>query len=214
MGNGTPHLPVDAIVFDYGGVLAEEGFREGLKALALRFGLDAEKMYEEGSRAVYDSGYVLNRGTEADFWALLSARTGLPSYDASFTREILKRFVLRPSVVRTAKWLRGEGFLTAILSDQTDWLDHLNERDHFFQHFDRVFNSYYLGKGKRDPSIFRDVAAILKLAPERTLFIDDSPGNVGRALEQGIKAFTFEGEEDFRVQLQDFIGRELPGTEE
>ena len=45
--------------------------------------------------------------------------------------------------------LRRGGFLTAILSDQTDWLDRLEARHHFFGHFDRVFNSYHLGKGKR-----------------------------------------------------------------
>jgi putative hydrolase of the HAD superfamily len=214
MDAGTSHFPIDSILFDYGGVMAEEGFREGLKALALRFGLDPEKVYEEGAIAVYDSGYVLNRGTEADFWALLSVRTGLPPYDPSFTQEILRRFVLRPSMIRAARWLRSEGFLTAILSDQTDWLDHLNERDHFFRHFDRIFNSYYLGRCKRDPSIFRDVAESLKSAPGRILFIDDSPGNVERALDQGLKAFTFSGEEDFRMQLQVFIGGDLTGTGE
>ncbi len=155
MNPGTSEEPAEAILFDYGGVLAEEGFREGLMALARRFGLDPVQVYQEGSTAVYDSGYVLNRGSEADFWAMMSARTGLPPYDTSFTREILQRFVLRPGMLRVAGGLRAGGLLTAILSDQTDWLDLLNERDRFFRNFDRVFNSFHLGKGKRDPSVFR-----------------------------------------------------------
>lgn len=210
MNPGTSEEPAEAILFDYGGVLAEEGFREGLMALARRFGLDPVQVYQEGSTAVYDSGYVLNRGSEADFWAMMSARTGLPPYDTSFTREILQRFVLRPGMLRVAGGLRAGGLLTAILSDQTDWLDLLNERDRFFRNFDRVFNSFHLGKGKRDPSVFPDVTAALGVEPGQTLFIDDSPGNVERAQEQGLRAIRFTGEGDFVRKLQAFIGPDLP----
>ncbi|MEJ2699285.1 MAG: HAD-IA family hydrolase, partial [Desulfuromonadales bacterium] len=136
--------------------------------------------------------------------------TGLPSYDASFTREILERFVLRPGMLRVARGLGARSLLTAILSDQTDWLDRLNERDRFFQDFDRVFNSYHLGKGKQDPSLFRDVTTALGLAPERLLFIDDSSGNVERAQKQGLRALQFISEEDFAIGLQTFIGPDLP----
>jgi putative hydrolase of the HAD superfamily len=183
-----------AVLLDFGGVLAAEGFRAGLKAIARRFELDPRQLYAEGTEAVYASGYVLGTGSEQDFWGLLCRRTGLPEYQEDFTEEILRHFVLRPRMLRAVRSLRQKGLVTAILSDQTDWLDHLEARDRFFGEFDRVFNSYYLGKGKRDSSLFTEVVTELGLNPEQALFVDDNPGHVERARSRGLQAFLFTGE--------------------
>lgn len=185
---------VRAVLFDFGGVLAEEGFREGLKSLARRFGLDPEAFYELGSEAVYESGYVTGKGSEQDFWALMARRSSLPGYREDFTAEILRHFELRPAMLAAVRELRRRGYATVILSDQTDWLDRLEARGRFFQEFDRVFNSYHLGKGKRDPSLFDDVVRELRIAPEQALFIDDNSGNVERARARGLQALLFTGQ--------------------
>ena len=87
--------------------------------------------------------------------------------------------------------LRTGGYVTAILSDQTHWLDELDARHHFTDAFDRVYNSFHLGKGKRDPSLFADVAADLGLPPSALLFVDDDLGNVNRARAAGYQAILF-----------------------
>ena len=197
------------VLFDFGGVLAAEGFRAGLKAIARRFGLDPHQLYAEGTEAVYASGYVLGTGSERDFWDLLCRRTGLPEYRESFTEEILRRFVLRPRMLRAVRSLRQKGLITAILSDQTDWLDRLEARDRFFGEFDRVFNSYHLGKGKRDPSLFTDVLTALGLEPEQALFVDDNSGHVERARSRGLRAFLFTGERRALVRLEKIPGLSL-----
>lgn len=197
---------VRAILFDFGGVLADEGFREGLKALAGRFGLDRDKVYQAGAEAVYASGYVTGRGSEKDFWEMLCRQTGLPPYEASYTAEILERFQLRPHLLETVRTLRRRGYLTVILSDQTDWLDRLEARHRFFRGFDRVFNSFHLGKGKRDPTLFTDVARYLGLPPGQILFVDDNSGNVERARAAGMKAILFAEERAFSLELERYIG--------
>jgi len=197
---------IRTILFDYGGVLAEEGFREGLKLLAGRFGLDPEAVYQEGADAVYASGYVIGRADEKAFWELLCQRTGLPPYEPSFTTTILEGFVLRPTMMAAVACLRRMGYVTAILSDQTDWLDRLEARDRFFHHFDRVFNSFHLGKGKRDPSLFRGVVADLEIEPGEALFIDDHPGHVDRARSEGLQAFVFSTERDCLQTLERCLG--------
>ncbi len=196
-----------AILFDFGGVLAEEGFREGLKALASRFGLVQEDVYGEGAEAVYVSGYVLGRGSEESFWRLLCQKTGLPPYTPDYTEAILDRFILRPAMLEAVSGLRRGGFLTAILSDQTDWLDRLEARHHFFGHFDRVFNSYHLGKGKRDPSLFSDVAQSLGIESAEALFIDDNAGNIERASAMGLKTILFADEKTSLAELANYTGR-------
>lgn len=193
---------IRALLFDYGGVLAEEGFSNALQALAREQQLPVSDMTAEGMRAVYDSGFVLGRATQAEFWSLLRRRTGLRGDNADLTARVLDAFILRPWILELVDRLRAQGYVTAILSDQTDWLDRLDARDHLFRHFDRVFNSYYRGKGKRDGSLFGEVAAELDLAPASLLFVDDNADNVVRARAAGLQAIHYTGRDSFVRELQ------------
>ncbi|AJE04937.1 hypothetical protein GPICK_13580 [Geobacter pickeringii] len=199
-GAGRP--PIRAVLFDFGGVLAEEGFREGLFELARQQGLDPIALHGAGMEAVYESGYVVGRGDEAAFWRLMRQRTGIRGSDRKLAGLILARFVLRPRMMEAVRELRRQGYLTAIVSDQTDWLELLDRRDGVFREFDRVFNSYRLGKGKRDPSLFDDVALSLGIAPGEALFVDDMLANVVRAESRGGRAIVFEDEERFLEELK------------
>ena len=134
---------IRVVLFDFGGVLAEEGFRNGLVALAREQGLDVATMPQAGMKAVYDSGFVLGQGTEVDFWSLLCARTGLLGDSKMLTDRILDGFVIRPWMITLVRELREQGYSTGILSDQTNWLDRLDEKKQFKAEFDHVFNSFY-----------------------------------------------------------------------
>lgn len=197
---------IRAVLFDFGGVLAEEGFRNGLLQLAVEQGL-SQDLPEQGMRAVYDSGFVLGRGTAGDFWALLKARTGLSGDDDALSRRLLDGFVLRPWMLELVRRLRRAGFTTGILSDQTDWLDALDARYHFFAAFDRIYNSYYLGRGKRDPATFLQVADDLGLEPAAVLFVDDDAGNVERARAAGLCAIQYLDRAGFNAALERLLSR-------
>ncbi|MCG6937383.1 MAG: HAD family phosphatase [Gammaproteobacteria bacterium] len=192
---------IQAVLFDYGGVLAEEGFSNVLEALAHEQNLAVESMTHEGMLAVYDSGFVLGTGSEADFWALLRERTGLTGIDADHRDRMLHGFAIRPWMLELVAQLRRQGYITGILSDQTDWLDRLDARDHFYVYFDHVYNSYTMGKGKRDPSHFTDVAADLGLEPAAVLFIDDSKMNIANAESAGMQAIQYVDRETLMQEL-------------
>ncbi len=194
--------PPRAVLFDFGGVLATEGFREGLQAIAQRQGLDPAKVHQLGMDAIYDTEYITGRGSEADFWAMMRDRAGIDGTDAGLSGEILGSFAIRPRMIEAVRRLRRNGFITAILSDQTDWLEWLDRRDNFFVEFDRVFNSFHLGKGKRDPSVFTDVAAAIGISPHEALFVDDMPGNVERAISRGMRGMVFTDEERCLTELE------------
>lgn len=193
---------IKAVLFDYGGVLAEEGFHNGLVAMAREQGLDVDEMPGTAMRTVYESGFVLGQGTAADFWALMRERTGLLGEDAALTKRILDGFILRPWMIELVCQLRAQGVITGILSDQTDWLDRLDQRDHFYQAFDHVFNSYYLCKGKQDASLFTDIAEVLALPASAILFVDDNAGNVARARDAGMQAIHYVGRDSFMAELE------------
>lgn len=208
MTNQQPqtHAKISAVLFDYGGVLAEEGFHNGLIALAKEQNLNVEKMPKEATTAVYDSGFVLGDGTAAEFWSLMRERTGLAGDDTLLTERILAGFVIRPWMIALVEQCHKLGYVTGILSDQTYWLDELNERDHFYHAFDYVFNSYTRGKGKQDPSLFNDVATELGLPLSAILFIDDDAGNVSRAREVGMQAIHYVDKESFIQEIKQLTG--------
>jgi len=205
-GNDAMDKTLKAVLFDYGGVLATEGFREGLRDIASHQGLDPLEVHRAGMDAIYDSGYISGMGSEADFWDLLRERTGLAGTDKELAGEILSRFVIRPRMLEAVRRLRRKGIITAILSDQTDWLERLDDRDLFYSEFDHVFNSYRLGKGKRDPSLFADVVAGIGIPPHEALFIDDMPANVERAKGEGLQGIVFIDEEGFLAELERLVG--------
>ena len=198
-----------AVLFDFGGVLATEGFREGLADLARQQGLDPQAVHQAASDAIYESGYILGQGTAADFWRILREKTGLAGEAPLLFDAIAARFHVRPRMFALVRALREQGYITAILSDQSDWLDRLDAQLKFFQSFDRVYNSYHLGKGKRDPSLFDDVARDLGLVPHDIAFVDDDPGNVARARSRGIKAVLFQSEDQCVNDLESMVGHPI-----
>lgn len=193
---------IKAVLMDFGGVMAEEGFREGLKAIGRANGLEPESFFRKAADIVYESGYVTGAATESSYWSSLRDQTGIVGSDEDLRKEILSRFTLRPFMVDLVRRLRKQGVFVALLSDQTDWLDELDRRDNFFKEFDRVFNSYRLGKGKTDSSLFSDVARTLGLPPGEILFIDDNEGNVKRSREMGLEGIVFQGEEPLVERLE------------
>lgn len=203
---------IHAVLFDFGGVLAEEGFRNGLTALAMEQGLDVSSMHKQGMMAVYDSGFVLGSGTEADFWNLLRRRTGLLGDDQPLREKMLTGFIIRPWMLDLVKQLRNAGYITGILSDQTHWLDILDNKYHFYNAFDKIYNSYYMGKGKQDMSLFSDVVSDLDTQPGAVLFVDDDLGNVERAQAAGLKVIHYVDQEQFMVQIQSYTGSCLTGV--
>jgi putative hydrolase of the HAD superfamily len=156
-------------------------------------------------QAVYDSGFVLGHGTATDFWALMRERIGLKGHDAQLTKRILDGFLIRPWMLELVHQLRAHGYITGILSDQTDWLDWLDNKYHFSDAFDHIFNSYYLGKGKRDPGLFTEIATRLGLMPSAILFVDDNTDNVARARAEGWQAIHYIDQDSFIAELKKHI---------
>ncbi len=199
-------------MLDFGGVIAEEGFQNGLIALSREQGLDPDRTLAVAREAVYDSGFVLGKGSEATFWKMMREGAGLRGEDETLRQRILEGFVLRPWMLDRVREWRARGLVTGILSDQTWWLDQLDERNRFFHHFDHVFNSYHLGKGKRDPSLFQDITDQLELQPGEILFVDDAPSNVQRARDAGWHAIRYRDRADFEQQIEELLPARGPTT--
>jgi putative hydrolase of the HAD superfamily len=195
-------MPVKAVVFDFGGVLAEEGFREGLRAIGEKNGLNPDDFFTIASELIYQTGYVTGMSDESAYWKAVREKTGIAGDDVELRQEIVKRFIVRPVMLKYAESMKSSGIVIAILSDQTNWLDEIDRKTPFFHHFDFVFNSFRMKKGKRDPSIFRDICVAMGLRPDQVLFIDDNIGNIERAARQGLNVIHFKGIGNFETEIE------------
>jgi len=196
-------MKIQAILLDFGGVIAEEGFQQGLYAIAGKFGLDPKRFFQLANEAVYNSGYVAGTGSEKDYWNEVRRHSGITAPDEELRQEILSRFIPRDWMLEAVRSMQQHGLVTAILSDQSDWLDQLDERYHLFQYFDAVFNSYHLGKTKRDPSIFADTVQALKADAGEVLFVDDNIGHVDRAAAAGLQTHHYTGRQGFMEKIRE-----------
>ncbi|MBI5056551.1 MAG: HAD family phosphatase [Nitrospirae bacterium] len=196
---------IKATIFDFGGVLAEEGFKQGISAIAIQNRLDQDKLFNISEKLIYDSGYVAGTSGEADYWTAFRKQTGITNTDTELRETVLAAFALRPAMLRHVERIKSLGFITAILSDQTNWLDEIDQRTPFFYLFDHVYNSFHIKKSKREPSLFREVCSMLNVKPEEALFVDDNAGNIQRASAEGLKTIHFTGIESFGKEIVKFI---------
>jgi len=194
-----------AVLFDFGGVLAEEGFREGLMAIGKKNKLDPEKFFNDVDRLIYETGYLIGRADEASFWKAVRKQTGITGSDGELREEVLTRFTFRPAILAYADRLRARRLKVGMLSDQTNWLEEIDRKTPLFRHFDIVFNSFSLHKSKRDPSVFRDVCDILGLRPDQVLFVDDNINHINRAADAGLITLHFSTAEEFEKQIREFL---------
>jgi len=193
---------IEVVLFDFGGVLAEEGWKEGFRAIAEANGLDGEDLVRAAGDLVYATGYITGKGSAGGFWEAMREAKGIRGDDASLDGEIVSRFLPREWMFDVVERLKAENLKVGILSDQTDILDRLNATFDFFRRFDFVFNSYHFGKGKRDRSLFDDIASLLKTEPDRILFIDDDPGNIQRAGHSGWQTILYAGRNSFCASMK------------
>jgi putative hydrolase of the HAD superfamily len=193
---------IDAVLFDFGGVIAEEGFKRGLEYIASVSELNPDEFFEIARELVYSSGFVTGACNEQAYWEQLRARTGIQGSDQDLRQSILDRFIIRNWMLDIVRGLKHLSVRVAILSDQTNWLDELDRQHHFSELFEHVFNSYHIGKSKADESLFEDILHVMGLSPGRTLFIDDGKGNITRAQTVGLQTIYYSGKQQFFKELQ------------
>jgi putative hydrolase of the HAD superfamily len=196
---------IKVVLFDFGGVIAEEGFWTGLRAIGAENGLDPDVFFRTVEALIYETGYLTGKADEALFWNAVKSKTGIRGTDAELRNEILNRFAIRPDMIASVDLLKSKGLIVAMLSDQTDWLDEIDRQTALFRHFDTVFNSFRLHKSKRDASVFGDVCSVLGVKPEETLFVDDNINHIERAQGQGLLTIHFVDRDDYDKQIRKFI---------
>lgn len=188
----NPGMPIQAVVFDIGGVLEETprtGWREGWAA---RFAL-TPGAFEERLGAIFEPGATgaaslqeIERRTaeefglgEADLAALMD--DAWAEYLGTLNHELAAYFAgLRPR------------YRTGILSNSFVGAREREQALYGFEDMcDTIVYSHEVGWRKPDPRIYWAVCDRLETAPGDTVLVDDVPENVAGARAVGMQAVTF-----------------------
>lgn len=196
---------IKAVIFDFGGVLADEGFKAGISEIARRNGMDPDSLRKKAFSAVYDTGFVTGKIRDNIFWKRFRDETGISGSDQELTEIVLSRFTLRSYMLETVKRLKKAGVRTYILTDQTHWVEDINNKSGFFTLFDKVFNSYRLGRTKKESSTFDYVINSIGFDPEEMIFIDDHAPHIGRAQEKYLHTIWYTERNMFFTAMRIFF---------
>ncbi len=79
-GEGMQH-ELKAVLFDFGGVIAEEGFWEGIQTIGKEHGLDPDAFFRMIDALIYETGYLTGKADEAEFWNEVRKNTGISCTD-------------------------------------------------------------------------------------------------------------------------------------
>jgi len=196
---------IEAIVFDFGGVMVGFSQMDSLKEqesrLELQAGDLAEILWQSADWRLAEVGAI----TDEEYWRRTGARLGFhtPVAIRDFVQALFRDAKTDRRMADLVRRLRGR-YRTGLLSNASDVLPRLlGERYGLDGLFDVEVISALVGVAKPDPAIFRLTLARLGTSPGATVFVDDYEPNVAAAAALGIRAIHFVSYEALIPALQE-----------
>ena len=196
-------MAVEAVVFDFGGVLVRTEDRQPRNALAARLGMT----YDELSALIFDSQSAIQamKGeiTADVHWAAVQKSLGLSDAEIEQARtEFWAGDVLDENLVNLLRDLRPR-YSTVLLSNAWDDLRQMIEEVwQIDDAFDRMVISAEIGLVKPDLEIFQWLISQLGIEPAKAVFVDDFLHNVEGARAAGLLAIHFQSADQALGELQ------------
>jgi glucose-1-phosphatase len=196
---------VEALLFDFGGVLVEIDFDLAFTHWARCAGCEPEAVR---SRFLMDEAYARHETGALDvagYFDSLRTRLGIDIPDEDFARGWHAIFVREvPGIIPLLDRLGRQRPLYLFSNTNPSHYEFVSSRfSELLGKFDRIFLSSSLGRRKPEPAAFHAVAQAIDVPPERVLFFDDTPVNVEGALAVGMHAVLVQSFDDIVNALRD-----------
>ena len=202
--SGEAGRPIDAVVFDFGGVITAFSPFTALGELGAEAGIAPERVLELLMGPYHeDTDHPFHRMERGEIaaaeWFMqtvpVMAEVGI-ELDIAKMASLFRSLGIHEVVVERVRSLRAEGYKTAILTNNVreasvDWRAMLDVD----ALFDTIVDSSAIGMRKPNPAIYLHTLVELGgVPPERAVFLDDSPSNVAGAAAVGMHAVLVEAD--------------------
>jgi putative hydrolase of the HAD superfamily len=190
---------IKAIMFDWGGVLAENTTEKIIKKISTTFDINQDKLYD-----IYIKNlpkYELGALNSNEFWNIICDKFNIP------LQKVKKLIAIVPKITpvfKLSKKLKLSGYKVSILS--TNHEDRINIiKDNFnLNFFDDILFSKDIGIMKPNKKIYQIAMKRIKCQPKECIFIDDHIENVNGAKIIGMEAIHFRDIEQLEKELVSF----------
>jgi 2-haloacid dehalogenase len=193
---------IDAVIFDFGGVLIDWNPRHLYRTL-----FDDEEAMERFLADVVSPAWNLEQDRGRTFRAAIEELVREHPAEADRIEAFWSRWTemlgdADPATVAILGELRAAGIRVFGLTNwSSETFPHARPRYPFIEWFEDVVVSGEVRLTKPDPAIFRLIAERNGLDPARTVFVDDTVVNVTAAAELGFRALAFRDAGSLRRDL-------------
>jgi len=197
---------IEAVIFDFGGVLVRTEDRKPRTDLADRLGMT----YDELNALIFDSQSAIQamKGeiTAKEHWDVVQNSLGLSEEEINQVRsDFWAGDNLDEDLVDFLRDLRPK-YKTVLLSNAWDDLRQMIEDVwQIDDAFDQLIISAEIGLVKPDLVIYQWMLAELGLEPSHAVFVDDFPHNVEGAQAAGLQAIHFRSPDQALGELQTLL---------
>ncbi len=194
---------IDALIFDFGGVL--------MKTLdySYRHAWDDRLKLPHGSveQAVHGSPAwrraQINQITIAAYWQDVADQLGLDANElAALQADYFKGDILDTELIDLIRSLKARGVRVGLLSNDGLPLREKLQTLGIADLFDPLVISAEIGVMKPAPEAYQAVLEILNLPPEDVAFVDDMPDNIAGANAVGMQGILYQSGMNLRDLLE------------
>jgi putative hydrolase of the HAD superfamily len=203
-------LTVEAVVFDYGGVLATSQWdafadleRRVGTSLVPYFGVDDPEQPGVPAWQEVEIG-AMPWPVFASLVIAAAERDGVTLFDVEDVNALMPLGALWPMVHRVRE-LKADGYKLAILTNNVREFGEYWKATVPVELFDVVVDSCEEGIRKPDPEIYRRTAERLGVPPAACVFLDDSAANCDAAADVGMRAVVVGPDIDAAIAALDAL---------
>ena len=201
-------MPLKAVIFDFGGVLARtrsQHLRQTWEhRLSLRPGEASELVFGGELGRAAQHGWI----SDTEHWAFIQRRLELDDATlAQFRRDFFAEDGIDTDLLAYIDRLRS-GYRVGLLSNATTSARRFFTASGIADHFDAITISGEEGVMKPDARIYRIALARLNVEPNEAIFVDDFSENVAAARVLGMTGVHFADPQQARRELMILTGVE------
>lgn len=205
----------DALIVDYGGVLTTS-IQDSMQIFANEEGIELQDLARVALRAyvegeddlvtAFETGRMSEEDFSIEFARRLTQSSGKEIAPERFVSRMFGGVRLEEAMLETVGATRAAGHKTALLSNSWGLSGYPRER--FGELFDVVVISAEVGMRKPQPEIFRFTTEKLGVDASKCVFVDDHPGHLKAALDEGMTTVLHRSPSETIPQLRDLFGFE------
>lgn len=185
---------IKAIIFDFAGVVATEGYIAWLSENIDDFKKTKQFYLDLSYKS--DSGLI----SSDEFTAVLAQKSGIAKKE--IWPQIFNKIIINPQMLKLLKKLRKKYQLGLLTNHINEWISFVIDYYQLTDYFDEIVISSKEKIIKPNPKIFKIMLNRLGVQPEESIFIDDRKINLYGANKIGIKDLLFTTEEKLVADLK------------